>query len=409
MKGEPRRKILRLYNNHLTMKIHWLGLIIMAVLCIAMDVYICRRLSRNGYRMAMWFNALLAALSAGLVIAIGVMPMSSATMPNSTFAACQYMLYTFFSILAPKTLGMLVYGIGRWTIRRWAAMCSFIVAALVFGVMWWGAIVTPGTLEVKEVELEFANLPDAFDGYRIVQWSDAHLGTYNGRTAIVEKQIDAINDLKADMICFTGDLVSRETNEALPYRDLLARLHAPDGVYSVLGNHDYDNYVLWEDEKDKLEDRKALCDLQAAAGWRLLNDEYAVIKRGDQQIVLIGTENYGDRPGEKQGSLVKAYSGLKDGNFKIQLQHNPYAWRANTLTNSNIDLMLAGHTHAFQMMLTLGQWRLSPARLRYKEWGGAYSEGGRWLYVNIGTGMVGPPMRIGATPEITLITLKKKK
>ena len=390
------------------MKINWVGLIVMAVLCIAIDIYICRRLSRNGYRWAMRFNALLALLSGGLVIALGVLPMSKASFSNATFVTCQYMLYTFFAIVAPKAIGMLVYGIGRWAKRRWAALCAFVVAALVFGVMWWGAIVTPGTLEVHEVELEFDRLPQAFDGYRIVQWSDAHLGTYGGRRAIVERQIQTINSLHPDMICFTGDLVSRETSEALPYRDLLASLHAPDGVFSVLGNHDYDNYVTWDDEQAKLADRKALCDLQTEAGWRLLNDDYALIKRGDAQLVLIGTENFGDRVGEKRGSLVRAYGGLNDQNFKIQLQHNPYAWRANTLTNSNIDLMLAGHTHAWQFMIKLGDWRWSPASMHYPEWGGAYNEGGRWLYVNIGTGMVGPPMRIGATPEITVITLKKK-
>ena len=390
------------------MKISWLGLIIMAVLCIAMDVYICRRLRRNGYRWSMWFNILLALLAAVLVVAIGILPMSSASMPNSTFVNCQYMLYTFFAILAPKAIGMVVYGLLRWMKRRWAAACAFIVAALIFGVMWWGAIITPGTIEVNEVELEFANLPDAFDGYRIVQWSDAHLGTYNGHTAIVEKQINTINALHGDMICFTGDLVSRETNEALPYRDRLASLHAPDGVFSVLGNHDYDNYVKWKDENAKLADRKALCDLQTAAGWRLLNDDYVLIKRGDEQMVLIGTENFGDRVGEKRGNLAKAYSGLNDRNFKIQLQHNPYAWHANTLTNSNIDLMLAGHTHAWQFMITLGKWRWSPAVIRYPEWGGAYNEGDRWLYVNLGTGMVGPPMRIGTPPEITVITLRKR-
>ena len=390
------------------MKINWVGLIVMAVLCIAIDIYICRRLSRSGYRWAMRFNALLALLSGGLVIALGVLPMSKASFSNATFVTCQYMIYTFFAIVAPKAIGMLVYGIGRWAKRRWAALCAFVVAALVFGVMWWGAIVTPGTLEVREVEMEFDRLPQAFDGYRIVQWSDAHLGTYGGRRAIVERQIETINSLHPDMICFTGDLVSRETSEALPYRDLLASLHAPDGVFSVLGNHDYDNYVTWDDEQAKLADRKALCDLQTEAGWRLLNDDYALIKRGDAQLVLIGTENFGDRVGEKRGSLVRAYGGLNDQNFKIQLQHNPYAWRANTLTNSNIDLMLAGHTHAWQFMIKLGNWRWSPASMHYPEWGGAYNEGGRWLYVNIGTGMVGPPMRIGATPEITVITLKKK-
>ena len=391
------------------MKIHWLGLIVVAVLCIAMDVFICRQLRRNGYRWLAWLNGALAVLTAALATAVAVMPLSEATTSNSTFVTGQYMLYTFFAIVAPKALGMLVYGIGRLIRQRWMTVCAFIVAALVFGVMWWGAVITPGKLEVKEVELYFDRLPEAFDGYRIVQWSDAHLGTYNGRTAIVERQIQAINDLHADMICFTGDLVSRKTDEALPYRDMLASLHAPDGVYSVLGNHDYDNYVHWDDEKAQIADRKALCDLQEAVGWKLLNDDYVLIKRGEDQIVLIGTENFGDHPFEKRGNLTRAYSGLNDGNFKILLQHNPYAWRANTLPNSNIDLMLAGHTHAWQLMLSLGKWRWSPASMRYPEWGGAYNEGDRWLYVNIGTGMVGTPMRIGTTPEITLINLKKKK
>ena len=390
------------------MKIHWLGLIVVAVLCIAIDVFICRRLRRSGYRWPAWFNAALAVLTAGLATAVTVMPLSEATTSNSTFVTGQYMLYTFFALAVPKALGSLVYGIGRLIKQRWMTVCAFLVAALVFGVMWWGAVVTPGKVEVNEVELYFDRLPDAFDGYRIVQWSDTHLGTYNGRTAIVEKQVKTINSLHPDMICFTGDLVSRKTDEALPYRDLLASLHAPDGVFSVLGNHDYDNYVRWNDDKAQVADRKALCDLQETAGWRLLNDDYALIKRGDDQIVLIGTENFGDHQFEKRGNLAKAYSGLNDGNFKILLQHNPYAWRANTLTNSNIDLMLAGHTHAFQIMLTLGNWRWSPACYRYPEWGGAYHEGNQWLYVNIGTGMVGPPMRIGATPEITVITLKKK-
>ncbi len=391
------------------MKIHWIGLIIVAVLCIAMDVFICRQLRRSGYRWVARFNGALAVLTAALATAVAVMPLGEASTPNSTFVTGQYMLYTFFAILAPKALGTLVYGLGRLIKQRWMTVCAFIVAALVFGIMWWGAIVTPGKLEVKEVEMAFDNLPEAFDGYRIVQWSDAHLGTYNGRKAIVERQINAINDLHPDMICFTGDLVSRVTAEALPYRDLLARLHAPDGVFSVLGNHDYDDYVQWDDDNAKRADRKALCDLQTTAGWKLLNNSHAVIKRGDDQIVIIGTENYGDHIGDKRGNITSAYSGPRDGNFKIELQHNPFAWRDNTLPNSNVDLMLAGHTHAWQLMLQVGDSRWSPASWRYPEWGGAYREGNQQLYVNIGTGMVGPPMRIGATPEITVITLRKRR
>ena len=390
------------------MKIHWLGFIVVAVLCIAMDVFICRRLRHCGYRGLAWFNGALAVLAAAIVTALSVMPLGEASTPNSTFVTGQYLLYTFFAILVPKVLAMLVYAIGRLLKQRWMTACAFIVAAMVFGIMWWGAIVTPSKIEVNEVELYFDRLPDAFDGYRIVQWSDAHLGTYNGRRGIVEHQVNTINSLNADMICFTGDLVNRETNEALPYRDLLASLYAPDGVISVLGNHDYDDYAHWDNESAKQADEKTLCDLQTAAGWQLLNNNHTVIRRDDDQIVVIGTENYGDH-GKKRGNITSAYSAPRDANFKIQLQHNPYAWRANTLPNSNVDLMLAGHTHAWQLMLRLGNWRWSPASLRYPEWGGAYHEGNRYLYVNIGTGMVGPPMRIGATPEITVITLKKSQ
>jgi len=341
------------------------------------------------------------------------MPLGSAATPNSTFVLGQYMLLAFFIVMVPKALALLIDQLGRWLCRgrrarRVATATGVAVGALAAGTMLWGTIVTPRTLQVREVTLEFDRLPQAFDGYRIVHWSDAHLGTCNGDTAVVARWLQQINDLRPDMICFTGDLVSRVTAEAEPYRHLLAQLHAPDGVYSVLGNHDYDDYALWDDAAAMRADRRALCDLQKAAGWRVLNNEHAIITRGDQQLVLIGTENWGDRPGEKRGDLPKAYGGLRDSYFKIQLQHNPYAWRANTLTNSNIDLMLAGHTHAWQFMIDVAGHRWSPASLRYPEWGGDYSQDGRHLYVNIGVGMVGPPMRIGATPEITVITLKRK-
>ena len=391
------------------MKIHWAGLIVVAVLCIAMDAYICRRLWRTGYRWAAWLNGLLAVTAAGLVAAVCAMPIHEADAPLGTVVVAQYMLYGFFCLLAPKVLALPLYAVGHWLKQRWLTMAAFTVAALVLAVMLWGVLVTPHKLEVREVEMAFDDLPEAFDGYRIVQWSDAHLGTCNGDMADVENIVNTINGLDADMICFTGDLVSRVTAEAEPYRNLLARLHARDGVYSVLGNHDYDDYVHWDSEAAKLADRKALCDLQTAAGWKLLNNGYTVVKRGTQQIVLIGTENYGDHIGDKRGNIASAYGSARDGNFKILLQHNPYAWRAHVVPNSNIDLTLAGHTHAWQMMLSLGNWRWSPAAIRYPEWGGVYSEGKQRLYVNIGTGMVGTPMRIGATPEITLITLKKKR
>jgi predicted MPP superfamily phosphohydrolase len=286
-------------------------------------------------------------------------------------------------------------------------MCSFIVAALVFGVMWWGAIVTPGTLEVKEVELKFANLPDAFDGYRIVQWSDAHLGTYNGRTAIVEKQIDAINDLKADMICFTGDLVSRETNEALPYRDLLARLHAPDGVYSVLGNHDYAEYIE-ADEAIKTANCREVVKLQKSMGWTLLNNSHRSIVRDGDSIIIAGTENWGDLArSPKRGDVRKAVEGVDSSRFILMITHDPVAWREKVIPGTHAQLTLSGHTHGAQF--SLFGW--SPLSLLGREWGGFYTEGDstgrqRTLYVTTGVGAL-VPFRFNMPGEIVVLTLHK--
>ena len=189
---------------------------------------------------------------------------------------------------------------------------------------------------------------------------------------------------------------------------ILQRVQAPDGVFSILGNHDYDDYVPGITEAEKMADRKALCDMQTGMGWQLLNDEHRFLVRGNDSIAMIGTENYGDPPFPIYGSFSRAYPTLNDSLFKVCMQHNPYAWRATVLKDTNIDLMLAGHTHAMQFMLSFMGHRWSPSAWRYKEWGGLYSEGHQRLYVNIGLGMVGVPMRIGATPEITLITLKRK-
>jgi len=394
------------------MKIHWLALALVTALAVVIDLWLCRWLHRHGHRRLAWFNGGLAVLLVAIVVALAVMPLSRASTPNSVMVVGQYLLYAYFTILVPKLLGLLLGGVLRWlapNARRVAAGGGVALALLVFAIMWWGALVTPRTLEVREVELAFERLPAAFDGYRIVHWSDAHLGTYNGKRDIVERYVRQINALHPDMICFTGDLVSRITAEALPYRDLLATLYAPDGVYSVLGNHDYDDYSTWESKQAMLDDRHQLCQLQTEMGWRLLNNDHAIVQRGGDQIVVIGTENFGDHPYDKHGDLAKAYGGLRDSHFKVQLQHNPWAWQANTLPNSNIDLTLSGHTHAWQVMLKVGDWRWSPASVRYRQWGGAYHQGAQWLYVNIGVGMVGPPMRIGATPEITVITLRAKE
>lgn len=273
--------------------------------------------------------------------------------------------------------------------------------------MWWGALVTRTDYEVKEITLQFDNLPSQFDGYRMVQFSDLHVGSYAGDTTYVAELVDAINGLDANIIFFTGDLVNRQTDEVLPFVPTLSRLNAPDGVFSILGNHDYGDYKNWESPEAKIQNNLWMAQLQANMGWSLMNNCDTVINRGNQSITLIGVENWGEPPFSQYGKLSTAHPALNDDNFKILLSHNPKHWRGEVLPKSNIDLMLSGHTHAMQIEINLFGTRLSPSAWVYPEWGGIYEENGQILYVNIGIGEVAIPMRIGATPEITLITLKK--
>ena len=257
------------------------------------------------------------------------------------------------------------------------------------------------------MSLSSPRLEQAFDGYRIVQFSDLHVGTYGTDTRIVQQMVDSINGLSPDLILFTGDLVSRRTSEALPFTEVLSQLKARDGVIAILGNHDYDDYCRWPDSLSKVRDHEALCDLQRQMGWTLLNNEHTVIVHGSDSLLIIGEENYGEGMFHNYSELNAAYpDSVRHLPYKILLQHNPVQWREDIIGQTDIDLTLSGHTHAMQIMVTLFGKKYSPASLRYKEWGGLYSEGDQHLYVNIGIGMVGVPMRIGATPEITVIELR---
>ncbi len=256
---------------------------------------------------------------------------------------------------------------------------------------------------------EFADLPEDFDGYKIVQFSDFHVGTYGSDTAFVSEVVDVMNGLGADAIFFTGDIVNRRTGELTPFVKPLSRLHAPDGVYSILGNHDYGDYCTWESDADKAENLEEMKSLQKEMGWELLNNSTVYLREGADSIALVGVENWGEPPFKAYGDLDKAYPNQSDSVFKILLTHNPMHWVERISGNDtvNIDLALSGHTHAMQMQI--GGW--SPSKWRYPTWGGLYGDesGAHKLYVNIGLGTVAIPARIGATPEITLITLKRAR
>lgn len=266
-------------------------------------------------------------------------------------------------------------------------------------------------MEVKHVTVYLKDLPASFDGYRIVQFSDIHLGSYYGwRKDIPQRDIDSIQAQHADMICFTGDLQNAYPSELPPYRQLLSSLKAKDGVYSILGNHDYSYYThATPEEAPKIE--KEVQDFERSLGWRLLNNEHAVIRRGQDSIYIAGTENY-DKP--KRTSVAKALYGIRPGNFILMLQHIPTQWKKMTPSTINEEygskdsvlvapqLTLSGHTHAGQIEV-LG---LRPTMFAAYDYG-LYEREGCQLYTTAGLGGV-IPIRVGATAEIVVITLKKK-
>ena len=272
------------------------------------------------------------------------------------------------------------------------------------GVMGWfafGFIEGWKRLELKHITFTSPDLPPYFDGYRLVQITDFHLGSFPPGNDFVQKVVDATNNEEPDMILFTGDLVNNQASEVEPYLDTLGQLHAPDGIYSIWGNHDYCEYGNNHSIGALKRNRRMLYGYQERLGWHQLMNEHHVVSHGMASIAVIGVENPGQPPFTNRSNLKKAMKGLNPDMFKILLSHDPHHWRREVV-GKKIQLTLAGHTHAGQ--LKIGKW--TPARMAFKEWGGAYRIGEQMLYVSSGIGG-SFPFRLGAWPELTVITLKR--
>lgn len=272
------------------------------------------------------------------------------------------------------------------------------------GVMGWfafGFIEGWKRLELKHITFTSPDLPPYFDGYRLVQITDFHLGSFPPGNDFVQKVVDATNNEEPDMILFTGDLVNNQASEVEPYLKTLGQLHAQDGIYSIWGNHDYCEYGNNHSIGALKRNRRMLYGYQESLGWHQLMNEHHVVSHGMSSIAVIGVENPGQPPFTNRSNLKKAMKGVDPDMFKILLSHDPHHWRREVV-GKKIQLTLAGHTHAGQ--LKIGKW--TPARLAFKEWGGAYQIGEQMLYVSSGIGG-SFPFRLGAWPELTVVTLKR--
>ena len=327
-----------------------------------------------------------------LIIAIVVIGAMLALLPHII-----YILAKLSSLVLPLHVAYRPYGlVALGLVVLWVVLVCF------------GNIYGRFRHEVKPVQIAFESLPPSFDGLRIVHISDLHLDGWAGHERQLQERIDEINALEPDIIFFTGDLVSMSPDELKPFAAILRGLHAkePGRVYAVLGNHDYLPYSRSLSPRQRTEAVAELVRMEREElGWTVLLNESAVIRRGNDSIAILGCENQsvGAHPVVQRGDIGKTMAGIDDEHtFCILLTHDPSQWRKEILPRTNIPLTLSGHTHAMQMRI-LG---FTPSKWIYPECDGLYTEGCRHLYVNIGLGGT-LPWRIGATPEITLLTLKR--
>ena len=330
---------------------------------------------------------------------------------NDGLVVIMWMLFSVLSIYVAKLLFLLFSLICSIFVKsKNCLIAPCIIALSSLGLLLYSSAITPYQINVSNIDIEFDNLPKAFDNYKIVQFSDLHLGSYISGSTFIDELVDSINAQNANITVFTGDIVNRQSNEMAVYTECLKKLCSPDGVFSVLGNHDYGDYMHWESEGMKKLDVESLVSMQQRMNWTILNNSHTIIRNGNDSIALIGVENWGDPPFKMYADLSSSYPNLNDSTFKILLSHNPAHWDAEIIDKTNIALTLSGHTHAMQCAFNIFGKYISPAVFRYSRWSGLYTnQEKQYLYVNSGIGEVAIPARIGVKPEITVITLHCKE
>lgn len=294
--------------------------------------------------------------------------------------------------------------------RKFISTVALGLGAIPFLSLLYGMFKGRYDFRVLKYELTFDNLPPEFDGYQITQISDIHSGSFDN-TEKIEYAVDLVNEQASDVIFFTGDLVNDLASEMSGWTDTFGRLKAEDGVFSILGNHDYGDYHDFESEEAKVKNLNDLVQLQRGMGWDLLRNEHREIKRGNSKINLIGVENWGKGGFKKAGDLDLASKSVDAESFKILLSHDPSHWDEIVQHHpKDIQLTLSGHTHGMQFGIEIPGWfRWSPAQYRYTQWAGIYKKAQRFLNVNRGFGYLAYPGRVGIWPEVSVITLKRSE
>ena len=319
---------------------------------------------------------------------------------EDVFRACEAML---------RYLGLTSSAQGYFESRRqFVSKLALGLAAIPLASIIYGIYKGRYNYKVLRYTLHFKDLPDAFNGYKLTQISDIHSGSFDDVDK-VRYAVDLINKQNSDVILFTGDMVNNKADELLPFVDVFNKLKAKDGLFSVLGNHDYGDYVHWESATAKQKNLQHLKQLQKDIGFNLLLNDSVYLEKNGQRIALVGVENWGAGGFKKAGDLQLASRKIHQDDFKILMSHDPSHWEKKVLKDpSHYHLTLSGHTHGMQFGIDIPGWfKWSPVKWRYKHWAGIYKELNQYINVNRGFGYLAFPGRVGMWPEITVIELKK--
>lgn len=402
-------------------------LIIFLILVLALDFYALqsfRSVVRNP-----WITYGYAFISLAILgyIVFQVMTFERGSGDNSGF----YLAFSLFVLVYVPKLVLVVFMFGEDVYRVFEAAVNYFVsksenstlfssrrkfigqlalgiAAIPFISILYGITKGKYNFKVLKYTLHFDDLPAAFDGYQISQISDIHSGSFDNKEKI-EYAVDLVNKQASDVIMFTGDLVNSASKEMRPWKSTFSKLKAPDGVFSILGNHDYGDYTRWPSEEAKAENFQELLDIQKEMGFDLLRNESRFIEKENARLAIIGVENWG-KGFKQKGDLALASSQVDTNDFKILLSHDPSHWQYEVVKDPNqYHLTLSGHTHGMQFGIEIpGVVKWSPIKWRYKYWAGIYEKAGQYINVNRGFGFLAFPGRVGIWPEISVITLKKQ-
>jgi predicted MPP superfamily phosphohydrolase len=291
----------------------------------------------------------------------------------------------------------------------WVTWVALGLSVSLFVLILYGIVYGRFHFKRERHNLYHPGVPESFEGFRIVHISDLHIGSWTGHARHLRRAVDLINREEPDLIVFTGDLFNNFYEELEAFKEILSRMKAKAGKYAVLGNHDYGDYFHWESDEDYRSNFENIKKAYRELGFRLLCNESDQIERAGHYLGIAGVENWGLPPFHQYGNLQQALTNLNGSVFNVLLSHDPSHWSQEVLQNGQVHLTLSGHTHGMQFGIYTPRFKWSPSKAKYREWGGWYSRGERFLYVNKGIGYIGFPGRIGIRPEITVITLRQKK